>query len=343
MSSAAARHVIRVFAETGGAGMRGATASTTTGASASLASSSSAVSSSSTSLGDRIMSSLQPSQSFATSTSPTSALAAGSTASLGVDDTPTQSNKGFLAKAWDRYSLGQQQHRIELGERLFRSAQRRADDLTWYTAGHIGGDFRPRHALLTMHVWFLHRRLLADKVDPHKSLMVQEELFDVLWNDSRSRIRAEGVNELTVNKHLKDTQQVSFQQMTHLDHAFTEYKEDPEKRTEEIALAVWMHLLMKDEGASDDLIKRLAAYVEYEYRNIVLALPDEYFQEGRINWGSLPNFDGMKDKTGKTIQPLPPNTDDVLPKGWVKALTDAGDTYFWNTETNMTTWQRPTE
>jgi len=288
------------------------------------------------------MSSLQPSQSFATSTSHTSASAAGSTASLGVDDTPAQ-KKGFLAKAWDRYSLGQQQHRIELGERLFRSAQRRADDLTWYTAGHIGSDFRPRHALLTMHVWFLHRRLLADKVDPHKSLMVQEELFDVLWNDSRSRIRAEGVNELTVNKHLKDTQQVSFQHMTHLDHAFTEYKEDPDKRTEEIALAVWMHLLMKDEGASDDLIKRLAAYVEYQYRNIVLALPDEYFQEGRVDWGSMPSFDSMKDKNGKTIQPLPPNPDDVLPKHWAKALTDAGDTYYWNTATNLTTWQRPTK
>mmetsp|Transcript_12684 Transcript_12684/g.21155 ORF Transcript_12684/g.21155 Transcript_12684/m.21155 type:complete len:338 (-) Transcript_12684:37-1050(-) len=337
MSSTAARHVIRVFAETGGVGMRGANATATS--SASLASS--AVSSS-TSLSDRIMSSLQSSQSFATSTSPAAAPAAGSTASLGVDDSPAQSNKGFLAKAWDRYSLGQQQHRIELGERLFRSAQRRADDLTWFTAGHIGGDFRPRHALLTMHVWFLHRRLLADKVDPHKSLMVQEELFDVLWNDSRSRIRAEGVNELTVNKHLKDTQQVSFQQMTHLDHAFTEYKDDSDKRTEEIALAVWMHLLMKDEGASDDMIKRLAAYVEYEYRNVVLALPDEYFQEGRIDWGSMPDFNGMKDKNGKTIQPLPLNSDDVLPEDWVKALTDAGDMYYWNTATNLTTWQRPT-
>ena len=340
--SAAARHVIRVFAETGGVGMRGANAGASTSSASSLASSAAAASSS-TSLSDRIMSSLQPSQSFATSTSPAAApAAAGSTASLGVDDTFAQTDKGFLAKAWDRYSLGQQQHRIELGERLFRSAQRRADDLTWYTAGHIGGDFRPRHALLTMHVWFLHRRLLADKVDPHRSLMVQEELFDVLWNDSRSRIRAEGVNELTVNKHLKDTQQVTFQQMTHLDHAFTEYKDDSEKRAKEIALAIWMHLLVKDEGVSDDLIKRLAAYVEYEYRNVVLALPDVYFQEGRIDWGSMPDFNGMKDKFDKSIQPLPLNPDDILPPDWVKALTDAGDTYYWNTVTNLTTWQRPT-
>ena len=93
---------------------------------------------------------------------------------------------------------------------------------------------------------------------------------------------------------------------------------------------------------SDDLIKRLAAYVEYEYRNVVLALPDVYFQEGRIDWGSMPDFNGMKDKFDKSIQPLPLNPDDILPPDWVKALTDAGDTYYWNTVTNLTTWQRPT-
>ena len=50
----------------------------------------------------------------------------------------------------------------------------------------------------------------------------------------------------------------------------------------------------------------------------------------------------MKDKFDKSIQPLPLNPDDILPPDWVKALTDAGDTYYWNTVTNLTTWQRPT-
>ena len=47
-----------------------------------------------------------------------------------------------------------------------------------------------------MHVWFIHKRLIADTSDPHFSLLVQEELFDVLWNDTRARIRAAKVHEL---------------------------------------------------------------------------------------------------------------------------------------------------
>ncbi len=37
-------------------------------------------------------------------------------------------DKGILAKIWDRYSFQGQQKRIILGERLFRSAQYRAND-----------------------------------------------------------------------------------------------------------------------------------------------------------------------------------------------------------------------
>ena len=43
----------------------------------------------------------------------------------------------------------------------------------WYREGRIPYEFRPRHAILTMHVWFLHKRLLADRVDPHAALLVQ--------------------------------------------------------------------------------------------------------------------------------------------------------------------------
>ena len=43
----------------------------------------------------------------------------------------------------------------------------------WFTEARIPYEFRPRHALLTMHVWFLHKRLLADRVDSHLALLVQ--------------------------------------------------------------------------------------------------------------------------------------------------------------------------
>ena len=48
------------------------------------------------------------------------------------DQTITTNNKGgdkgIFAKIWDRYSFQGQQKRIILGERLFRSAQYRAND-----------------------------------------------------------------------------------------------------------------------------------------------------------------------------------------------------------------------
>ncbi len=53
------------------------------------------------------------------------------TESISKDQTITANNKGdkgIFAKIWDRYSFQGQQKRIILGERLFRSAQYRAND-----------------------------------------------------------------------------------------------------------------------------------------------------------------------------------------------------------------------
>ncbi|KAL7551547.1 hypothetical protein ACHAWF_014736 [Thalassiosira exigua] len=259
---------------------------------------------------------------------------------------PTQAgdggNKGIFGKIWDRYSFQGQQKRIILGERLFRSAQYRANDPRWYQEGRIPYEFRPRHALLTMHVWFLHKRLLADRVDSHLALLVQEELFDILWNDTRARIRAEGVNELTVNKHLKEVQELTFLHCCHYDHAYQEFANDDFSRLEEIVGIIWTYVLNKDEEAYPDLIQRLAAYVEYQYINLLEGVPDSHFWEGRIPWGDIPEFDTMKDNNGKVLGKMGevPGLD-ILPKHWLKTLTDAGDKYYWNTETNVTSWKKP--
>ncbi|KAL9181595.1 hypothetical protein ACHAXT_010400 [Thalassiosira profunda] len=251
-------------------------------------------------------------------------------------------NKGIFGQLWDRYSLEGQKKRILLGERLFRTAQHQANDPRWFQQARIPYEFRPRHALLTMHVWFLHKRLLADRVDSHLALLVQEELFDILWNDTQARIRAEGVHELTVNKHLKDAQQLTFLHCTHYDHAFQEFKDDPQKMTEEIMGIVWTYVLNKDEDAYNDQLRRLAAYVEYQYINLLEGVPDDCFWEGRIPWGTLPDFENMKDNGGKDLPEMGevPGLE-VLPEPWVKTLTDAGVPYYWNTETDNTTWQKP--
>mmetsp|Transcript_13680 Transcript_13680/g.29677 ORF Transcript_13680/g.29677 Transcript_13680/m.29677 type:complete len:349 (+) Transcript_13680:55-1101(+) len=251
-------------------------------------------------------------------------------------------DKSIFSKLWDKYSFEGQKKRIILGERLFRSAQYRASDPRWFQEARIPYEFRPRHALLTMHVWFLHKRLLADRVDSHLALLVQEELFDILWNDTRARIRAEGVNELTVNKHLKDAQQLTFLHCTHYDHAFQEFAEDHERRFEEIAGVIWTYVLNQDEEAYNEQVKRLVLYVEYQYANLLHGVPDSYFWEGRIPWGDIPEFRSMKDNAGKDLEEVGdvPGLE-MLPKPWRKTMTDAGDTYYWNTESNQTTWKKP--
>mmetsp|Transcript_4726 Transcript_4726/g.7186 ORF Transcript_4726/g.7186 Transcript_4726/m.7186 type:complete len:291 (+) Transcript_4726:27-899(+) len=253
----------------------------------------------------------------------------------------TKDTKGIGAKLWDKYSFSGQSRRIEMGERLFRAAQQRASNPTWYSSGMMGREFRPRHAVLTMHLWFLHRRLVTDKVDPSFCLMIQEELFDILWHDTKVRIRAEGCAELTINKHLKDVQQYTFQHLTHYDHCFTELMDKPKERYETLGGLVWRHLLLQDEEAPDDLIKRLAHYIEYQHNNICLDLPDEYFHEGRIAWGDMPDFSGVKDNTGKLLEDIPEHPDDVLPTGWLKAMADNGDSYYWKPETMHSQWERP--
>ena len=171
---------------------------------------------------------------------------------------------------------------------------------------------------------------------------LQEELFDILWNDTRARIRAEGVNELTVNKHLKDAQQLTFLQCTHYDHAFQEFATDDKKRFEELAGVNWMYVLNKDEEAYNDQVKRLTMYVEYQLVNLLQGVPDDYFWDGRIPWGSLPDFASMKDNDGKELEEMADVQGlEMLPEPWVKTLTDAGVAYYWNTRTNETSWKKP--
>jgi cytochrome b pre-mRNA-processing protein 3 len=195
--------------------------------------------------------------------------------------------------------------------------------------------------MLTMHIWFLHKRLIEDQVDPHFSLMVQEELFDVLWYDSTVRIRAEGVNELTVNKHLKDVQQVTFAHLCHYDHAYQEFADDNAERMRELKELVWIHVMNRDEEASPDIVERLAMYIDMQYKNIVEQLPYQYFRQGRIPWTNIPDFRGMRDHKGNVMEDVPCHEEDVLPEGWQKGLTNSGDAYYWNAKLGTSSWEKP--
>jgi hypothetical protein len=171
--------------------------------------------------------------------------------------------------------------------------------------------------------------------------MIQEELFDIFWDDTQKRIRAEGVAELTVNKHLTDVQQYTFQHLTHYDHAFTEFELKPKARFEELCGLFWIHVLQRDEDFCSDQVQRVAYYIDTQYNNIMNRLPEQYWNEGRLAWVDIPDFNRVCDNKGNLLPDQSLHPDDVLPPGWYRALTTAGEPYYWNPEQIKSQWERP--
>ena len=198
-----------------------------------------------------------------------------------------------------------------------------------------------------MHVWFLHKRLVQDPIDPHMAALIQEELFDILWTDTTCRMRAHGVNEWLITKNLKTVQQYTFMHCFHYDHCYTELLHQPLQRREELKHLVKAHILLvspDDSQASalhDDHAERIAWYIEAQYQNIVHDLPDDWYRKGRVAWVDLPDFSHMKDGRGGILEGYPIDPDDVLPEPWVKNIANDGTYYYWNSKTRVATWDRP--
>ena len=231
----------------------------------------------------------------------------------------------------------------------------------WFGPGRIGRDFRSYQALLTMHVWFIHKRLISNDSDPHVAAMVQQELFDIFWTDTTCRMRAHGVNEWLVSKSLKTVQQYSFMHCFHYDHCYTspELLDHPDARLEELKHLVQTHIFQLDDpdkdakkdskapkrrqrlGHEEDISERIAWYIETQYQNVVLDLPEDHFQNGRIAWVDLPDFDKTRDDRGNLLDDVPVNPEDVLPEDWTRNIANDGSYYYWNTRTRESSWERP--
>eukprot|EP00591_Stephanopyxis_turris_P000950 CAMPEP_0195521058 /NCGR_PEP_ID=MMETSP0794_2-20130614/17860_1 /TAXON_ID=515487 /ORGANISM="Stephanopyxis turris, Strain CCMP 815" /LENGTH=200 /DNA_ID=CAMNT_0040650519 /DNA_START=422 /DNA_END=1024 /DNA_ORIENTATION=- len=198
-----------------------------------------------------------------------------------------------------------------------------------------------------MHVWFLHRRLLLsldDSTDDNlsveernRALLLQEELFDTLWHDTKSRIRAEGIAELMLNKHLKDVQNYTFRECMSFDHAME--ATDAKTRKDDVGLAVWTYVYGSNEDVRDETVDRMAEYVLTQYENVVTKLPIAYWKEGRIGWVPPPAGEFGSGQEKKKDGALGIN--EGLPSGWFLALTDSGETYYWNEVTMESSWDKP--
>lgn len=71
----------------------------------------------------------------------------------------------------------------------------------WHKYADIPDDFHSKHALLNIHIWLIHQRLLTTP-DAHARKAIQELFFDEFWEDTLLRIREAGVAEMMVIFHL---------------------------------------------------------------------------------------------------------------------------------------------
>ena len=187
----------------------------------------------------------------------------------------------------------------------------------------------------------IHKRLISDTYNPTWALLVQEELFSILWEDTTSRVRHQGVNEWAVNKNVLQVQQYTWLHLTHYDHVYTEFLDYPQNRMQELKRLIARHILVdpheipqQQQAASNDAntnntttkyeqslkyldrlvaskssdqLNRLAWYIDEQYQNIVLDWPDEDYRQGRLVWTNLPDFTNMKKKKPKKSVEKPPH------------------------------------
>lgn len=130
----------------------------------------------------------------------------------------------------------------------------------WITDGKIGDEFISKHTLLITHAWIIHKRLLIEGAE---GLRTQEAMFDELWEDTCARLRAIGINELSINKHLGEVQTHSFNFCMELDEALK--KETESETLDDMGGALWRNAYSSREDLEEDHIMEFAKWVLREF------------------------------------------------------------------------------
>ena len=97
------------------------------------------------------------------------------------------------------------------------------------------------------HTWLIHKRLLKEGKEGQK---LQECMFDELWEDTCARLRAIGVSEISVNKHLGEVQSFSFKYCCELDAAVA--KTDEAEVIDDLGGAIWRNVYIAKEDMDEN-------------------------------------------------------------------------------------------
>lgn len=208
------------------------------------------------------------------------------------------------------YVFFQGQNIIRISRALFESCEEQTYMKEWYSRGKLATTFRDKHILLVIHIWMCHRRLVCAYANGEdvRADRLQECLFDLLWDDSTTRISEANVSSLFINKYLKQVQTLSFHICHELDTAlstpFTEVGpveegQSPNVHTEEemveVALSkigevMWNHVFDSNPNMEESHVLELARYILVEQHRIQ-TLPYEQFIKGDLQWSPVPIFE----------------------------------------------------
>ncbi|TDH66665.1 uncharacterized protein CCR75_005188 [Bremia lactucae] len=210
---------------------------------------------------------------------------------------------------------------------VFQSCMNHTAQPDYYRALGLPQSFRAQQAILMAHVWLVHRRLA---LEGEKGKIMQELVFDRLWEETVVRIRYLNISELTVNKYLAQVQQICFNACIAYDKGL---KEGPRY----FQTAVAQHLLENESTEGLRIASIMAEHMKRELKNLE-KVDAKYIMLGTIPWTPLP-------ETHAKIRPT--DVDDVVLIGqrfgnWRSALDNRGKLYFWNITTRYSIWDRPT-
>ncbi len=265
----------------------------------------------------------------------------------------TETNRRFhQQKATPRKNMsfmrlfGKGKNTLAIARSLFFNGKNQAELPHWYTAGKIANDFRSRQTMIMIHVWMLHSRLLKEGT---KGTMLQECMFDELWDDTCIRIRNAGINEIMVTKRLGEVQGYSFRSCLELDQAMTMASDD--EKVEEIAGALWRGVYQRNNDIEPDHVLEMANYIRLEAAS-VQELPSDAILEGRVAFGSIDHLwagASAKNKisrTGGVKKYVLAGAESSSGAGgdegeWRTNLSSKGTVYYYHSKTRETTWTKP--
>lgn len=85
---------------------------------------------------------------------------------------------------------------------------------------------------------------------------MQECMFDELWEDTCARLRAIGINELSINKYLGEVQSFSFKYCLELDNALT--KSSEAEIVDDMGGAIWRNAYISRDDVTEDHVMEFA-------------------------------------------------------------------------------------